>query len=64
MMNKTKLLISLRTSFPKSSRPRKPPKGGEDRPHQKPILACAFRGKLGTNDASEESAVEHLRTTV
>lgn len=31
---------------------------------KKSILACAFRGELGTNDPSEESAVELLRQVI
>lgn len=31
---------------------------------KKSILACAFRGELGTNDPSEESAVELLKRTI
>ena len=31
---------------------------------KKAILARAFRGELGTNDPSEESAVELLRKTI
>lgn len=31
---------------------------------KKSILACAFRGELGTNDPNEESAVELLKRTI
>ena len=31
---------------------------------KKSILACAFRGELGTNDPSEESAADLLKVVV
>ena len=31
---------------------------------KKAILACAFRGELGTNDPSEESAADLLKVVV
>lgn len=62
----TEIVRILDTLLDKEQKSKEPPPKGEKQIDliKKAILSRAFRGQLGTNDPSEESAIELLKTAI